>query len=45
MRRVISIEGNISSGKTTLFDLLRNRPALHNVVFVEEPVGLWEKNP
>ena len=43
MRRVISIEGNIGSGKTTLFDLLRNRPALRDVVFVEEPVELWEK--
>ena len=43
MRRVISIEGNIGSGKTTLFDLLRNRPALRDVIFMEEPVGLWEK--
>ena len=42
MRRIISIEGNIGSGKTNLFDLLRNRPALSSVFFVEEPVGLWE---
>jgi deoxyadenosine/deoxycytidine kinase len=42
MRHIISIEGNIGSGKTNLFNLLRNRPALSNVVFVEEPVGLWE---
>jgi deoxyadenosine/deoxycytidine kinase len=42
MRHIISIEGNIGSGKTSLFNLLRNRPALSNVVFVEEPVGLWE---
>jgi len=43
MKRVISIEGNIGSGKTTLFDALRARPALRDVIFVEEPVGLWEK--
>lgn len=42
MRRIIAIEGNIGSGKSTLFDLLRSRPALSSVVFVEEPVGLWE---
>jgi deoxyadenosine/deoxycytidine kinase len=40
---IISIEGNIGSGKTTLFDLLRARPALINVVFIEEPVDLWDK--
>ena len=39
---LISIEGNIGSGKTNLFNLLRNRPALSNVIFIEEPVGLWE---
>ena len=42
MRHIISIEGNIGSGKTNLFNLLRNRPALSNVIFIEEPVGLWE---
>jgi deoxyadenosine/deoxycytidine kinase len=43
MKNIISIEGNIGSGKTTLFNLLRSRPALSNVVFIEEPVDLWEK--
>jgi len=42
MGRIISIEGNIGSGKTTLFQQLRHRSALRDVVFVEEPVGLWE---
>jgi len=43
MKNIISIEGNIGSGKTTLFNLLRDRPALHNVFFIEEPVDIWEK--
>lgn len=45
MKRIISIEGNIGSGKTTLFQRLRERSSLRdcrNLVFVEEPVGLWE---
>jgi deoxyadenosine/deoxycytidine kinase len=43
MNNIISIEGNIGSGKTTLFNLLRSSPVLHNVFFIEEPVDLWNK--
>lgn len=41
-RRIVSIEGNIGSGKTTLFERLKKSLAGKNVIFVEEPVGLWE---
>ena len=43
MNNIISIEGNIGSGKTTLFNLLRASPVLSNVFFIEEPVDLWNK--
>ena len=41
-RRIVSIEGNIGSGKTTLFERLKKSLAEKNVIFVEEPVDLWE---
>ena len=37
---IISIEGNIGSGKSTLVELLRNRLGPH-VTFVPEPVPVW----
>lgn len=43
MNKIFSIEGNIGSGKTTLFNELRSRPALENIFFIEEPVDIWEK--
>lgn len=44
---IISIEGNIGSGKTTLFRLIRKRIEGYigrgkSVVFVDEPVTEWE---
>jgi deoxyadenosine/deoxycytidine kinase len=40
---IISIEGNIGSGKSTLFEQLQhtfsNNP---NIIFVREPVDIWE---
>lgn len=42
---VLSIEGNIGIGKSTLLGNLRKRFALDpEVVFVDEPVELWEKS-
>ena len=42
---VLSIEGNIGIGKSTLLGGLRRRFANHpDVVFVDEPVELWEKS-
>ena len=42
---VLSIEGNIGIGKSTLLGLLRERYAQDaSVVFVDEPVDLWEKS-
>lgn len=37
--KIVSLEGNIGSGKTTLFQLLQaQRP---DWLFVKEPVDLW----
>jgi len=45
---IVSIEGNIGTGKSTLLSKLR--PALasrlkddSNILFLEEPVNMWEK--
>ena len=39
--RVISIEGNIGSGKSTLVEYLREHMT-DNVVYVDEPVNKWD---
>jgi deoxyadenosine/deoxycytidine kinase len=39
--KVISIEGNIGSGKTTLFEKLKKDIRDPNVVFLREPVDIW----
>lgn len=42
--RVLSIEGNIGSGKTTIVNELKRRLAGNReIVFLEEPVHLWEE--
>lgn len=42
--KIFSIEGNIGSGKSTLFEKLQKMYVdTDNVIFLEEPVGLWEK--
>jgi len=42
--KIISIEGNIGSGKSTLFQELQNYYKNNpNVVFLQEPVELWEQ--
>jgi deoxyadenosine/deoxycytidine kinase len=42
--QIISIEGNIGSGKTTLFENLKKRYSQHtNIVFLKEPVDEWCK--
>jgi len=38
---VISIEGNIGTGKSTLLNLLEDK--FKNIVFVKEPVDEWIK--
>lgn len=41
---IFSIEGNIGSGKSTLFEELKNvYSCIPNIVFLEEPVSEWEK--
>ena len=41
---IISIDGNIGSGKTTLYQSLKDRYKNNsNIVFLKEPVGEWEK--
>lgn len=40
---IISIEGNIGSGKSTLFEKLKIHFANNkNIIFVREPVDIWE---
>jgi deoxyguanosine kinase len=39
--KIISIEGNIGSGKSTLIELLKNSDL--NYVFIPEPVNLWNE--
>lgn len=41
--RIFSIEGNIGSGKTTLFNKLRKEMESQTICFVKEPVDEWEK--
>lgn len=39
---LISIEGNIGSGKSTLLKVLKSQLAQPNVIFLPEPVHIWE---
>ena len=41
--KIISIEGNIGSGKSTLVERLKTKYASnHKICFLEEPVNIWE---
>jgi len=40
--KLCSIEGNIGSGKSTILNTLKKK-GYSNVVFVDEPVTLWEE--
>ena len=42
MNPIYSIEGNIGSGKSTFIDILKKENRLKNVVYLEEPVKVWE---
>lgn len=43
MIRILSIEGNIAAGKSTLMEELKKKYATNNKVnFLDEPVELWE---
>ena len=40
---IISVEGNIGAGKTTIIDKLEEKMANRtDVVFLREPVDIWE---
>lgn len=40
--RIISIEGNIGAGKSTLVEKLKTRyQSRHDVIFLQEPVDVW----
>ena len=42
--KTLSIEGNIGSGKSTLFNELKTKYKNYpNIIFLEEPVNLWEQ--
>ena len=40
--KIISIEGNIGAGKTTLFNNLQQQNIDETIVFIREPVDIWE---
>jgi deoxyadenosine/deoxycytidine kinase len=40
--KIISIEGNIGAGKTTLLNRLQDNNINNEIVFVKEPVDVWE---
>ena len=40
--RIYSIEGNIGSGKTTIFNKLRKIIQNEKICFIEEPVDIWQ---
>jgi deoxyadenosine/deoxycytidine kinase len=39
---IVSIEGNIGAGKSTILEALRYKNDNLNVVFMQEPVSVWE---
>ena len=39
--KIISIEGNIGSGKSTFVNELKDN--IENVLFIDEPVDQWEE--
>lgn len=39
---IISIEGNIGSGKTTIIEHMKRRLESDKIIFLREPVDLWE---
>ena len=41
--KIISIEGNIGAGKTTFMNKLEKSNTDSSIVFVREPVDIWEK--
>lgn len=44
MVRIISVEGNIGAGKSTLVEALKQRYANRNdILFLQEPVDVWSK--
>ena len=42
MPLIVSIEGNIGSGKTTLMEYLKTHFKSKSIVFLKEPVDEWE---
>lgn len=43
MSVILSIEGNIGSGKSTIIEYLKNNFNNKNIIFLPEPVDEWEK--
>lgn len=42
MSVILSIEGNIGSGKSTIIEYLKNNYKNNNIIFLPEPVEQWE---
>ena len=39
---VLSIEGNIGSGKSTILKFLKENNTTNDIIFLKEPVDKWE---
>ena len=42
MSLILSIEGNIGSGKSTIIEYLKNNYNSNDIIFLPEPVNEWE---
>ncbi len=40
--KILTIEGIIASGKTTLLSKLKNNLLNHNMIIIPEPIAAWE---
>lgn len=40
---IISVEGNIGAGKSTILEKMQNKLESEEIVFVREPVDIWEQ--
>ena len=40
---ILSVEGNIGSGKSTILNYLKENNQNSNIIFLKEPVDKWDK--
>ena len=40
--KIVSVEGNIGAGKTTILNKMQKENTDTSIVFIREPVDIWE---